>query len=341
MSTTLDRVNDSDEVLGHFEYESDTYADVDDGSDCEKEWDGWMKDLVRQTRTNKHVAVTVTEPPIPPSLVSDADVSRNRRNHVEGMVSSVSSPGVSSSESSIRQSRHHELGTMPQLFKEDVPPDAHFPYSATQNRAYTIFSDIPGGLEALSARSPALLTTPSIMPLPATGVTTSTVSVGGVIRARSLTAANEDGRGRGVPRAMEVVKEVDVERLKSGKPRSGKTRREDERSRVLSTPTSSSFAAMSPTSTMMSVMTTDDTSTVQHSPGSSSKSAKNMPTRTVPLPSISAAESSIVSVVEVEKEGGKEKKSRLAKGFARSKTFSPERLVKGLDSALDFVDGRK
>jgi hypothetical protein len=54
--------------------------------------------------------------------------------------------------------------------------------------------------------SPALLMAPSVLPFQSTGVTTSTVSAGGVVRTRSLISI--DGRGgRGVARAMEILAE--------------------------------------------------------------------------------------------------------------------------------------
>jgi hypothetical protein len=47
---------------------------------------------------------------------------------------------------------------------------------------------------------------PSVLPFQSTGVTTSTVSAGGVVRTRSLISI--DGRGgRGVARAMEILAE--------------------------------------------------------------------------------------------------------------------------------------
>src|SRR5258708_33370245 len=70
-------------------------------------------------------------------------------------------------------------------------------------------SDIlPGAnIGLLSVDSPALLTTPSVLPFQSTRITTRTVSAGGIVRTRSLIAV--DGRlGRGVPRAMEVLSET-------------------------------------------------------------------------------------------------------------------------------------
>ena len=58
-------------------------------------------------------------------------------------------------------------------------------------------------MDLLSVDSPALLTAPGVLPFQGSGVTTSTVSVGGVVRTRSLMSI-DGGRGRGVARAMEI-----------------------------------------------------------------------------------------------------------------------------------------
>jgi hypothetical protein len=51
---------------------------------------------------------------------------------------------------------------------------------------------------------PALLMAPSVLPFQSTGITTSTVSAGSVVRTRSLISI--DGRGgRSVARAMEIL----------------------------------------------------------------------------------------------------------------------------------------
>lgn len=110
-------------------------------------------------------------------------------------------------------------------------------------------SDIlPGAnMGLLSVDSPALLTAPSVLPFQSTGVTTSTVSAGGIVRTRSLIA---DGlRGRGVARAMEVLSEDGDDGPSPDKRRAGRQRRTREenvgRGAIASSaPTHSSMAAV-------------------------------------------------------------------------------------------------
>ncbi|KAI0045232.1 hypothetical protein FA95DRAFT_1607857 [Auriscalpium vulgare] len=294
-------------------YEPDADED-DDFSDCELEWDGWMRDLARQTRATKQL------------YPADDDTPR-RRYAPPSALSNVTSPDL---EAFYRQPR--ERASAPSM---SAPTYGVTPASAPAHQ-FTPLSDIPGGMEALSAHAPALLTTPSVMTMPATGVTTSTVSVGGVIRARSLTAANEDGRGRGVPRAMEVLHEgLASSSKKSIKSSSSGKKRE----RVVSA--TSSRSAMSPTSTIMSIVSAADTggtlrSQASGSSGRTARSAGHTDT-IVPdaeLERTATRTSTRVAVIEPEL-----KDKRSGGMLAKAKAFSPERLVNKLDSALDFVDG--
>ncbi|KAF8500373.1 hypothetical protein F5888DRAFT_1380061 [Russula emetica] len=133
-------------------------------------------------------------------------------------------------------------------------------------------SDIlPGAnMGLLSVDSPALLTAPSVLPFQSTGITTSTVSAGGVVRTRSLITV--DGRrGRGVARAMEVLSEDGDDGPITGKGRAGRQKRTRERedngrgTMASSAPTHSSMAVPTPTAN-----TITSTVTVRESVGTPS-----------------------------------------------------------------------
>src|SRR6266581_2991368 len=100
-----------------------------------------------------------------------------------------------------------------------------FPTSPTCHRPGDI---VPGAnMGLLSVDSPALLTAPRVLPFQSTGVTTSTVSAGGVVRTRSLISV-DGSRGRGVARAMEIVAEDGREALSLGRHRAGRRKRAGE-----------------------------------------------------------------------------------------------------------------
>ncbi|KAI0000668.1 hypothetical protein BJV74DRAFT_128505 [Russula compacta] len=163
---------DSSTLIEPFDFDAD-----DDGgndSDCELEWESWAKDLTRQALAglSNNIAVTVTEPA---SLHP-----KHRHQRIRPVPSS---------------------STMSSALSEQVTPASASPVGHC-------LSDFLSGanMGLLSVDSPALLTAPSVLPFQRTGVTTSTVSTGGIVRSRSLISV--DGRrGRGVAHAMGVFNE--------------------------------------------------------------------------------------------------------------------------------------
>ena len=154
-----------------FEFDADD--DGVGGDDCELEWESWATDLTRQAVANSsnNIAVTVTEP---------VSIHPNYLHH------RIRPTASSSTFSSLTLSEQATPASPTSYRPGDIPPGANM------------------GL--LSVDSPALLTAPSVLPFQGTGVTTSTVSAGGVVRTRSLISI--DGRrGRGVARAMEILAE--------------------------------------------------------------------------------------------------------------------------------------
>ena len=161
-------------TLGPFDLDADD--DGGDGDDWELEWDLWATDLTRQALVNvgNNNADAVTEPPSTHPTTNYPPHHRIR-------------PTASSS-----------------TFSSATLSEQALPISPTSHRAGDI---VPGAnMGLLSVDSPALLTAPSVLPFQSTGVTTSTVSAGGVVRTRSLMSV-DGGRGRGVARAMEIVAE--------------------------------------------------------------------------------------------------------------------------------------
>jgi hypothetical protein len=156
-----------DSSTAHEPFNFDEGDDGGDNSDCELEWDLWAEDLMRQALASSSNDIAVTiTEPVP---IHPSYLDRRIR------------PTASSSTfSSVTLSE--QGGRLP----SDILPGANM------------------GL--LSVDSPALLTAPGVLPFQNTGITTSTVSAGGVVRTRSLMTI--DGRrGRGVARAMEVLSE--------------------------------------------------------------------------------------------------------------------------------------
>jgi len=168
---------DSGTLPEPFDFDGDEEGG-DDG-DCELEWESWTKDLVRQALagpSNHNSTVTITEP----SSYMPANYP-HAHHRIRPTASSSTFSSVAVSE--------QIAPTSPMLMARrpsDIVPGAN--------------------MGVLSADSPALLTAPSVLPFQSTGITTSTVSVGGVVRARSLISV-DGGRGRGVARAMDVLSE--------------------------------------------------------------------------------------------------------------------------------------
>ncbi len=213
----------------HEPFNFDVDDDGGDDGDCELEWDLWVDDLLRQALVSSSNDVAVTI--TEPALMHHSYPDKRIR------------PTASSSTfSSVTLSE--QGGRLP----SDILPGANM------------------GL--LSVDSPALLTAPSVLPFQSTGITTSTVSAGGIVRTRSLIAV--DGRrGRGVPRAMEVLSEDGDDGPFTGKYRRSRQKhaREENGRGVMasSAPTHSSMAGPSPTAN-----TITSTVTVRESAGTPS-----------------------------------------------------------------------
>ena len=159
--------------------------DGGDNDDCELEWDSWAEDLMRQALAISSNDIAVTVT----EPVSIHPSYPNRRIRPTASSSTFSSVNLS-----------EQGGRLPC----DILPGANM------------------GL--LSVDSPALLTAPSVLPFQSTGITTSTVSAGGVVRTRSLMAI--DGRrGRGVARAMEVLSEDSDDGPFTARSRTGRQKR--------------------------------------------------------------------------------------------------------------------
>lgn len=179
-------------TLGPFDLDADD--DGGDGDDCELEWDLWATDLTRQALANvsNNSADAVTEP-------SSTHPTGNYPPHHRIR------PRASSS-----------------TFSSATLSEQALPISPTSYRQGDI---VPGAnMGLLSVDSPALLTAPSVLPFQSTGVTTSTVSAGGVVRTRSLISV-DGGRGRGVARAMEIVAEDGGDAHSPSKHRGGRRKR--------------------------------------------------------------------------------------------------------------------
>ena len=204
---------------------SDTVPDLeaDDGDgdegDYQLEWDSWPMDLARQARsgTDKHIAVTVPEP------------SSTQALHPPGRL------GIPRSTSNMSLSA--QLSPVSPAVRQEIMSSAN--------------------MVLLSVDSPALLTAPSVLPFQSSGVTTSTVSVGGVVRARSFMSVDV-GRRRGVARAVEIPTEDGGKQPSPRKQRASKQKRtrEEHSLNASTTPSMSSMRStgFSPTSTVRSTV---------------------------------------------------------------------------------------
>jgi hypothetical protein len=218
-----------DSSTAHEPFNLDMDDDGGDNGNSEHEWDLWAEDLLRQALANSSNDIAVTVTEAVPIHPSYPD----KRIRPTGSSSTFSSVTLS-----------EQGGRLP----SDILPGANM------------------GL--LSVDSPALLTAPSVLPFHSTGITTSTVSAGGVVRTRSLIAV--DGRrGRGVARAMEVLSEDSDDGPFTGKSRTGRqkrTREDNGRGAMASSaPSHSSMAVPAPTAN-----TITSTVTVRESAGSPS-----------------------------------------------------------------------
>ncbi|KAI9444250.1 hypothetical protein H4582DRAFT_1920371 [Lactarius indigo] len=208
-------------------------------------------------------------------------------------------------------------------------------------------------MDLLSVDSPALLTAPSVLPFHSSGVTTSTVSVGGVVRTRSLMAV-DGGRGRGVARAMEVPTDFGGKLRSLGKKRTVKpkrTREEHSMSASATSSTSTHSSGFSPTSTVRSTVS------VREERAPSPKQVFGCPALrqsgggrdTASMPASVATSMTTIQPVSPRPSAAAETqcpvasdkagKTRGSKSPSRGRALSPERLASKLDSTLDFVTG--
>ena len=219
-----------DSSTAHDPFSFDVDDDGGDNGDYELEWDLWAEDLMRQALASSSTDIAVTV--TEPVSIHPGHLDKRIRP-------TVSSPTFSSMTLSEQGSR----------LPSDILPGANM------------------GL--LSVDSPALLTAPSVLPFQSTGITTSTVSAGGIVRARSLISVN-GRRGRGVARAMEVLSEDGDDGPFTGKGRTGrqKRRREDNGRGAMasSAPAHSSMVVPVPTANTI----TTSTVTVRESAGTPS-----------------------------------------------------------------------
>ena len=219
----------SDSSTTHEPFNFDADDDGGDNNDCKLEWDSWAEDLMRQALASSSNDIAVT-------ITEPVSI---HPSYLDKRIRPTASSSTFSSVTLSEQGGRHP---------SDILPGANM------------------GL--LSVDSPALLTAPSVLPFQSTGITTSTVSAGGVVRTRSLITV--DGRrGRGVARAMEVLSEDGDDGPSTGKHRTGKqkrTREENGRGAMASSaPTHSSMAAPAPTAN-----TITSTVTVHESDGTPS-----------------------------------------------------------------------
>ncbi|KAH9039562.1 hypothetical protein EDB85DRAFT_259220 [Lactarius pseudohatsudake] len=194
----------------------DLDADGDDG-DYELEWDCWPMDLARQARSGMDKHIAVTPEPQSAHALQPHERFSLARSTSNASLSVKVAP---------------------------APPTVRHELLSSAN------------MDLLSVDSPALLTAPSVLPFHSSGVTTSTVSVGGVVRTRSFMAV-DGGRGRGVARAMEVPTDLGGKLRSLGKKRAVKlkqTREEYSGSTSTTSSTSTRSSGFSPTSTVRSTV---------------------------------------------------------------------------------------
>ncbi|KAI9507885.1 hypothetical protein F5148DRAFT_48508 [Russula earlei] len=328
--------------LEPFDFDGDD--DCGDDGDCELEWDSWMRDLTRQALAglnNNSTATAVTDP-----------VTSHPNRHIRSTASSSTFSSVAMS--------------------EQVAPT-----SPMSRRPSDIMPGANMGL--LSADSPALLTAPSVLPFQSTGVTTSTVSAGGIVRTRSLISV-DGGRGRGVARAMEVLSE-DGSGGKSicshRESRHRRAREDSNRGAVASSAPARSMAVPTAANTITSTVTVQESGAsppTTRSDGSLFLAEGSIRPATAAAASSSASASSSAMLAgaglseamtsgiatmttttsrktiqlsprrssasgEMLRSEANPAGKGKAKSSSRGKAFSPERLVSKLDSALDFVSG--
>jgi hypothetical protein len=265
-------------------------ANGDEG-DYELEWDSWPMDLARQTRSgmDKHITVTIPE---------GSEPSSTHGPHLHDRF------GIGRSTSNMSLSA--QLGPVSPAVRHEILSSAN--------------------MELLSVDSPALLTAPSVLPLQSSGVTTSTVSAGGVVRARSLMSVDR-GRRRGVARAMDIPTDESGKLPCSRKQRAGKQKWTHEE-HSLNASATSSMASMhssgfSPTSTVRSTVSmlevANDTASMPATVTTSTV------TTSAPISSGSRRSSAAAETQRPDK-GGK------GKGLKSGLALSAERLMSKIES---------
>lgn len=265
-------------------------SDADDANgdegDYELEWDSWPNDLARQARsgTDKHITVTVPE---------RSEPSYTHGLHVHDRF------GIGRSTSNMSLSA--QLGPVSPAVRDEILSSAN--------------------MDLLSVDSPALLTAPSVLPLQSSGVTTSTVSVGGVVRARSLMSGK-----RGVARAMDIPADDSGKLPCSRKQRAGKQKRTHEEHSLNASATSSMTSmrssGFSPTSTVRSTVSTLEVANDMASMPTTVTTSTV--TTSATISSGSRRSSAAAETQRPEKGKGKGLKSGL--------TFSAERLMSKIES---------
>ncbi|KAH9057938.1 hypothetical protein EDB83DRAFT_1036493 [Lactarius deliciosus] len=289
----------------------DLDADDDDG-DYELEWDCWPMDLVRQARSGMDKHIAIT--PEPPSAHT---LQPHERFSLARSTSNVS--------------LSVKLAPAPPTVRHELLSSAN--------------------MDLLSVDSPALLTAPSVLPFHSSGVTTSTVSVGGVVRTRSLMAV-DGGRGRGVARAMEVPTDLGGKLRSLGKKRVVKpkrTREDYSASASATSSTSTQSSGFSPTSTVRSTVSAREGRVP--SPKQSLVSFTATPgggRETASMPVTGATSATTIQPVSRRSSAAAEQhpvagdRAGRTKGLwspSRGRAFSPGRPASKRDPASDFATG--
>jgi hypothetical protein len=191
-------------------------------------------------------------------------------------------------------------------------------------------------MDLLSVDSPALLTAPGVLPLQGSGVTTSTVSVGDVVRTRSLMSV-DGGRGRGVARAMQIPTDNGGKSRFPPEQHASKQKRTIEEHSMSASATSSTMSmrssSFSPTSTVRSTVSVHDGGMLSPMqslvsslalPGGGATSTTTLPATIHPVSRrLSTAAETLRPVASSDKAG----KGKRMKSPSLSRAFSAERLV--------------
>jgi hypothetical protein len=327
--------NEDEQILGPLEMDAEEDNASDGSFASEMEWEGWDLDLVRQARLREDTTSSLQS--ARREGTRHTRIIRHRLMPTDLSPSRLSSP--SSAESLGRRGREAAISRFgnPPTAAPILGSYLHTAYERERPYSPLSLEGTGASFEALSAMSPALLTAPSIMPLPVMGTTTSVISAGGVERARSLTAFNEDGRG--LPRAMGVLPEGEVSGAHSKKVgKKGKSRKDGRvRASFTTSPTPRSNLSVVVPSEFDSHARGPSANTTQEQANSyqqwNAQASSSTTTVTVGGLLVPPTPDGIA-------EGGEKRTGKRGSRLMKFKPFSPDRLVKGLDSALNFVEGK-